>query len=61
MNITSKSGFRTLIIVSFLSAFGSAVDRVFPSLLRPELQELFRSAEVTTEGMVMAVVRWGFE
>jgi hypothetical protein len=56
MSITSKNGFRSLIIVSFISGFGGVLDRVFPSLLSPELQEYFNSAQVTNYGIILAAI-----
>jgi hypothetical protein len=53
MTFTTRNGFRLLIVVSYLTAFGQLVDLAFPSLLAPELQEYFQQAQATPRGVLM--------
>ena len=55
MNITTKNGFRAFLIFTVLISFGSLVDVFFPSLLSPELQDYFEKAEVTSNGIFLAI------
>jgi hypothetical protein len=54
MSVTSKNGFRTLLVLSTLTGFGGLADVIFPSLLSPELREYFSKAEVTSYGKFLA-------
>ena len=50
--ITSKKGFQIFFIISILFGLGVFADSLFPSLIEPELQNCFISADINSKEML---------